>query len=271
MPFLPWSLRGAVLIFFLQLLVLPLTAQPDEGMASYYADRFHDRLTSTGESYDKEDYTAASKAYPYGTVLEVTNVTSGSSVEVRVNDCGPHHPNRIIDLSRAAARSIGLLRTGTARVQVKVVELGDQGPTCHRGAWTRAEKRKRTRTENRDRPALAATEAQAPVTTITEVRPDTVPAPAAPETNKPAPQRKKEFAPDEMLFGVQVGAFSQEKNASELVSDLQTKGFSDAWFARVGKVYRVFTGRFYFQDEARDLRDRVREAGYGDATVRRVQ
>ncbi|NJB86923.1 rare lipoprotein A [Lewinella marina] len=239
------ALRHAIFFLLLLLVTWPLAAQPQEGIASYYADRFHDRPTSTGEAYDKDDFTAASKAYPYGTVLEVTNVSSGRSVEVRVNDCGPHHPERIVDLSRAAARKIGLLRAGTAQVEVRVVSLGDQGPTCDRSGWVP------------DSPAVAL---------------DTVPAPAATTaTKKEERQKRREFAADEMLFGVQVGAFSQEENARALVDSLHEKGFADAWTARVGKVHRVFTGRYYFQDEARGLRDRVREAGYREATVRRVQ
>lgn len=263
------AFRCLIAVLLLQLPSGSVAAQPEEGVASYYADRFQDRPTSTGEAYDKEDYTAASKTYPYGTVLEVTSLSSGNSVEVRVNDCGPHHPGRILDLSRAAARSIGLVRAGTAKVKVRVVELGDQGPTCHRSAWTRAEKRRKDRPKrrpgmDREEIVLAGTPPALPR--------DTVPAPAAPTPETQTGQTtQKEFAPDEMLFGVQVAAFGRETNARELVVTLQERGFSDAWTARVGKVYRVFTGKFYFQDEARELRDRVREAGFSDATVRRVQ
>ena len=104
----------------------------ETGIASYYADRFNGRLTSTEERYDGEKLTAASKEYPVNTVLEVTNLSNEESVRVRVNDCGPHHPNRIIDLSKAAAREIGIIEDGTGRVSLEVVALGTEGPPCNR-------------------------------------------------------------------------------------------------------------------------------------------
>jgi rare lipoprotein A len=208
-------------------------------MASYYADRFHNLPTSTGETYDKTALTAASKEYPYGTVLEVTEVVSGKKVQVRVNDCGPHHPDRIIDLSRAAATEIGLLRKGTARVRLRVVETSDLGPTCER-----------------------------------ESRAQTAPAspPAAPVAKgKEGKKKKRVVAPDAMLFGVQVGAFGSAENAASLVDRLRAAGFEDAWSVRVGRINRVFTGKYYFQDEAEELKLKVRQAGFKGAAVRRVQ
>jgi cell division septation protein DedD len=74
-----------------------------------------------------------------------------------------------------------------------------------------------------------------------------------------------------MLFGVQVAAFGNERNARALVEELKEQGFTDAWTVRVGRISRVFTGKYYFQDEAEVLKQKVREAGYGGASVRRVQ
>ena len=230
---------------------LPVLAQETEGMASYYADRFHNRPTSTGETYDKEAYTAASKDYPNGTRLEVTNIVSGQSVEVRVNDCGPHHPNRIIDLSRAAAEDIGLLRMGLAKVRLRVVELGTDGPTCERAAWARAQ-----REREEAGPPVAPTQVTA--------KAGSIPAEEVAKTPEIFPE-------DAMLFGVQVGSYGNEANAEAMLERLRNAGFADAWIAKVGQVSRVFTGKFYFQDEAKALRKRVRQAGFADAAVRRVQ
>ncbi len=74
-----------------------------------------------------------------------------------------------------------------------------------------------------------------------------------------------------MLFGVQVGAFGKLANAERLATKLTNLGYGDVWTAKVGKVHRVYTGKMYFQDEAEQLKVRVREAGFRDATVRRVQ
>ena len=257
------------LLLLLCCVTLPLCAQRTEGQASYYADRFHARPTSTGEKYDKELLTAASKEYPYNSVLEVTNVVNGKQVRVRVNDCGPHHPDRIIDLSKAAARKIGLLRSGTAQVRLRLVSRGQDGPTCERSAWAAAEK---VRRENE-----SAGEETTTVVAVTQ--PSTPKGPTAPTTpavdkrkRRPAaPPRNREFADDEMLFGVQVGAFGKEANANRLVERLTELGFTDVWSVKMGRVYRVYTGKYYFQDEAEALKLQVREAGFRDASVRRVQ
>lgn len=90
------------------------------GMASYYADRLHGRPTASGEPYDTAAFTAAHRTLPFGTMLKVTNIRTGKSVKVRVNDRGPFNQKRIIDLSKAAAKSLGFYRKGVARVGIEV-------------------------------------------------------------------------------------------------------------------------------------------------------
>ncbi len=95
------------------------TAQ--EGMASWYGPGFAGRTTSNGEVFDPSQLTAAHRTLPFGTRVRVTNLTNGSSIEVRINDRGPFKAGRIIDLSRAAADRIGMLASGVVRVRVEVV------------------------------------------------------------------------------------------------------------------------------------------------------
>ena len=259
--------RPLAVLPLLLALSVNLAGQATEGLASYYADRFHAKPTSTGETYSKHEFTAASKDYPYGTELEVTNVTNGKSVKVRVNDCGPHHPDRIIDLSGAAARQISLMRTGTAQVKLRVIKLGDNGPTCNRAAWSR---------EMREREATLASGPVPPTVTPAAADPQTAPTPAPASTAasvKPAPVAPPSVQAKggEMLFGVQVGAFGKADNAESLVASLKEAGFADAWVTKSGKINRVYAGHYYFPAEAKTLRDRLREAGYRDAAVRRVQ
>lgn len=88
-----------------------LMQRPDfyqKGTASYYANRFHGKQTSNGEAYDTSAFTAAHKSLPFNTVVELVNVQTGNWVTVRINDRGPYHKQRIIDLSARAAQSIGL-------------------------------------------------------------------------------------------------------------------------------------------------------------------
>lgn len=96
-----------------------------EGVASYYADDFHGKLTSNGETFNMNDFTAANRTLPFGTRILVTNLNNGKTVTVRVNDRGPYVEGRLIDLSLAAAKQIDLIQTGTARVRLEVLQWGD--------------------------------------------------------------------------------------------------------------------------------------------------
>jgi rare lipoprotein A len=95
-----------------------------EGVASYYADAFEGRLTSNGEVFDMEGLTAAHPSFPFNTIARVTDLVSGRSVKVRINDRGPFWENRIIDLSRGAAEEIGILHRGIALVKIDVLKWG---------------------------------------------------------------------------------------------------------------------------------------------------
>ncbi len=92
-----------------------------EGVASFYGDEFQGRLTSNGEVFDQSLLTAAHRTLAFGTVLKVTNMKNGRSVIVRVNDRGPFAAGRILDLSRAAAEKLDMLRDGVARVSIAIL------------------------------------------------------------------------------------------------------------------------------------------------------
>lgn len=94
----------------------------ERGIASWYGVKFHGRRTSSGETYDMYKMTAAHKTLPLPTYVEVTNLQNGRTVIVRVNDRGPFHDNRILDLSYAAAKKLGIANKGTGIVSVRAVE-----------------------------------------------------------------------------------------------------------------------------------------------------
>lgn len=96
----------------------------ERGIASWYGGEFHGRRTSNGERYDMHAMTAAHRSLPLSTRVEVTNLDNGRSVVVRINDRGPFHDNRIIDLSLAAARKLGIARQGTGLVEVRALAGG---------------------------------------------------------------------------------------------------------------------------------------------------
>ena len=104
----------------------------EKGIASWYGKKFHGRRTSSGEVYDMYGMTAAHKTLPIPVFVEVTNHDNGRKATVKVNDRGPFHPGRVIDLSYAAATKLGVAATGTANVSIRVVskdnelDLGEQ-------------------------------------------------------------------------------------------------------------------------------------------------
>jgi rare lipoprotein A len=96
-------------------------AHTETGIASWYGEGFHGRRTASGETFDMHALTAAHRTLAFGTIVRVTETQSGKSVDVRINDRGPADGARIIDLSYAAARKLGMLRRGTARVKLSVI------------------------------------------------------------------------------------------------------------------------------------------------------
>ncbi len=105
----------------LWLLSLRCFGQVEEGKASYYADKFKGRHTSNGERYHPDSLTCAHRTHPFGTHLLVSLPARGTSVIVRVNDRGPFGKGRVVDLSLAAARQLGMILLGVADVVVQVV------------------------------------------------------------------------------------------------------------------------------------------------------
>jgi len=93
----------------------------ETGIASWYGHPYHGRRAANGEIYDMEKMTAAHRTLPFDTVVRVTNLTNSKSVDVRITDRGPFVDGRIIDLSHAAAKAIGMIGPGTARVRVAAI------------------------------------------------------------------------------------------------------------------------------------------------------
>lgn len=91
------------------------------GIGSWYGKKFHGRKTANGEKYNMYEYTAAHPNLPFNTIVEVTNLRNNRKVKVRINDRGPYAKRRIIDLSYLAAKKLGYVAKGVAKVKVKVL------------------------------------------------------------------------------------------------------------------------------------------------------
>ncbi|MEK0084012.1 septal ring lytic transglycosylase RlpA family protein [Benzoatithermus flavus] len=89
------------------------------GVASWYGPGFHGRRTASGEPFDQDDLTAAHRDLPLGSEVTVTNLENGRSIVVQINDRGPYVKGRVIDLSKAAARRLGIIEEGVAKVRIE--------------------------------------------------------------------------------------------------------------------------------------------------------
>lgn len=113
-----WICRAALPFLFL----FSFSCAPritERGRASYYADQFNGRTTASGEKFRNSRRTAAHRTLPFGTRVKVVNLRNGKSVKVRINDRGPFVSGRIIDLSKKAARRIGMVREGVGEVKIR--------------------------------------------------------------------------------------------------------------------------------------------------------
>jgi rare lipoprotein A len=96
------------------------------GEASWYGVEFHGKKTANGEVYDMHEVSAAHRTLPFGTVLEVRNLDNGRTARVRINDRGPYVDDRVLDLSKGAARRLGMVGTGVAEVEMEILSLPGQ-------------------------------------------------------------------------------------------------------------------------------------------------
>jgi len=269
----------------------------ETGVASWYGPGFHGKYTANGEVYDQGDRTAAHRTLQMPSVLRVTNLETGQSTVVRVNDRGPFARSRVLDVSRAAAEELGMVGNGTARVRIEQLEaesqamkqiaLGGGGPDEQRTALDKYI------AGRRGAPAVVAT-AQAP--------PPPPPSPAV--TVNAANPRSPALAPMEASgaagggttlgtgqptvasiassigssvgsvqpaggFYVQTGAFSTVGNAEKQRGLITSYGSTEISPASSGgrEVYRVRLGPYSTQEAAGMIADRLRRSGYGDARV----
>jgi rare lipoprotein A len=120
--------RIAILFIVFSFCSISFIEEEYYGSASYYADKFQGKKTSSGELYDKNEYTCAHRTLPFGTLLEVTNLANDSTVIVKVNDRGPYSKSRLIDVSKAAAIDLDMIRGGVIKVKIEVLPEDYEAP-----------------------------------------------------------------------------------------------------------------------------------------------
>ncbi|GAB3678920.1 septal ring lytic transglycosylase RlpA family protein [Salinisphaera aquimarina] len=222
--------------------VLPSAAGfTQSGRASWYGRQFHGRRTSSGEPYNMFKMTAAHKRLPIPSYVRVTNLDNGKHVIVRVNDRGPFHDGRIIDLSYAAARRLDVVATGSAPVRIETVTPATlRAEDNQRNAQTVRASRSSTAPTSTGMANVAATEDR---DTVPAARPASRPAPARPV---PVANRGNAGSPDGDLY-LQSGAFGSASNAQNMRARLGDAGFTRVVIVdpdTTTPLYRVRLGPF---------------------------
>ena len=189
-----------------------------QGVASWYGTKFHGKRTSSGETYDMHKMTAAHKSLPLPTYVRVTSLENGRQVVVRVNDRGPFHDDRLIDLSYVAAVKLGLDRSGTARVEVEALD-----PSTLASPVVRSTPAGQAATAGSRKPATTG-RGGAPVVdkgrTLGAARRAAAPAAAAP--SPPLPEAVSVARPG--VLYIQVGSFRFRDNAEQRRRELHQAG-----------------------------------------------
>ena len=208
------------------------------GIASWYGRQFQGQRTSSGEPYDMYRMTAAHKTLPLPSYVRVTNLRSGKHTIVRINDRGPFHSGRIIDLSYVAALKLGVVRHGSAPVRIETVTAGDVAP-----------------------PVVAENKSRATAGSADTPRANVGPAASAATSDTSAAE----------LY-LQAGAFSERHNAEKMSNHLRRIGISRVHISPAhsahARMYRVRVGPFPATSKRRAMRRRLAQQGVSVIPVR---
>jgi len=247
-----------------------------QGGASWYGTKFHGRKTSNGERYDMYAISAAHKTLPIPTYLEVTNLENGRKLIVRVNDRGPFHSERIIDLSYAAAAKLGYANKGTAQVKIHAINVAQY-------------QREKLRTTPSHIPAQVITKPlQIPVTAIA-VKATALPveiyaeraekiAPTAHSVDgagsRPLPIKNRPEPTTRQPIYIQLGAFASRTNAEQMIKRSSNAQISKNAVATIqpvtrssGVVYRVRLGPFTNKNDASMILQQLIEKNIGHPRI----
>ena len=249
----------------------------ETGIASWYGQDFHGKLTANGERYNMDALTAAHRTLPLPTIVRVTNLENGKSLRLRVNDRGPYARGRIIDVSRRASELLGFQRNGTARVRVEYEGRGkvadptqsaDLDPNHASAAPVRAAPLSSVASTDLAPPPGAQASAPATATSSLPVPPAAA-STVSPADNEPDGIVSTQQVPAMTRLWVQVGSFTSRQNADRLVSSLSRVGVAQS--SRImlnGKpMFRVRFGPFNAVEEADTMLDKVISAGQNGAQI----
>lgn len=234
-----------LIVFLLNTSLFSLSLYKNSVTASYYAEQFHGKRTSNGEYFNMYSLTCAHKSLPFDTVLRVTNLSNGKQVDVRVNDRGPFVVGREIDLSKAAAVQLNMIKTGTAKVKLEIVKMG-------------ANTKLSVQTATKAKLMMSKLEAKSPSYTKTN------------STNATSSKTAKTVTrASGTYWDIQVGAFSSKENATKRAKVLKNAGFSPIAFQTVTSsgIIRVVIKNVP-ANEVSKIEAKLKNNGFYEYTIR---
>jgi rare lipoprotein A len=259
---------------------MPAGSFNQEGIASWYGAEFEGRPTASGEIFNASLLTAAHPTLPFGTMLKVTNKHNNKTVTVRINDRGPFVSARIIDLSRAAAQQLDMIKTGTAPVLVESAD-SEKPPVVPTGPETVVQIQPGSvQPLSETQPAVTQPAVTQPVVAQPgTVQPAAVQQPAASLSpavfpvqteSRPGPVLLKGAVPEDpasgKLYRIQVGAYIQPKNAVEAFDKLRKAGLNPA-YEKYNDFYRVVLAGIK-NAEVQDIAEKIGQAGFREAIIK---
>ncbi|EHK90932.1 septal ring lytic transglycosylase RlpA family protein [Aggregatibacter actinomycetemcomitans] len=210
-----------------------------QGIASYYHHKFNGRKTSNGDIYDSTLYTAAHKTLPLNSYAVVTNMYNQRKVIVHINDRGPFAKDRIIDLSHAAAKEIGIVNYGMGLVKVEALHVDAKGELSGAGISTLA---KASRTEEGLK-RLADNET----------------------VSTPVPRKSRKAASAER-YEIKMVNVASKKNAEQIIQDLALNNVKTE-IAAHGKKYHIHLGPFNSKQEINELKTQLRRLNHSEPLI----
>jgi rare lipoprotein A len=221
------------------------------GKASYYEDKFNGKKTASGEIFNNGDYTAAHRTLPFNTMLKVTNVKTGKAVVLRVNDRGPFSRNRILDVTKVAAKDLDMIKDGSIAVEIEILP-----PNAHPGRADNATITKKERKEQKN----------------------------TPPKNDNSEKNKKENKEEEVQlatgktysvwlterqpigYGIQVFSFREKENAIEKGKEIVKAGIEEVYiqvgWQGIRRIYRVLLGQYATPEQAKSAVEVYQKKGY---------
>jgi len=219
------------------------------GLASFYADKFDGRITASGEIFNQNKMTAAHRTLPFGTKVKVTRIDNKKSVIVTINDRGPFVNNRVIDLSKSAAKKLDFISSGVTRVKIEVVNLGKTNNTSSSTSYNYNKNNSANNNKTYSKPTRTTT---APVVS-------TYSASTTPTDKEYYKIRSELIYPNG--YGIQVASYQEAANLIKRCDEIKNKTNKDI-IVQVGdnngkKVYRIIVGIFKSRQDAANYKAKI--------------